>query len=166
MKKEDKKGTNKKKIKWLIVGYSLLFISVLTFCLLNYEEFAFCFAEILYLALFFILTLPFIIGIEVTNKKVIYPLYYVAILLLTWGANTLTYFTYSSLTLFLFAVSLTPIIYERLSNEKSKKLLRMVIPIFLLIISLFFMYGEIFGYTYYHHSMSNKILQVSLALKK
>ena len=71
MKKEDKKGTNKKKIKWLIVGYSLLFISVLTFCLLNYEEFAFCFAEILYLALFFILTLPFIIGIEVTNKKVI-----------------------------------------------------------------------------------------------
>ena len=116
MKKEDKKGTNKKKIKWLIVGYSLLFISILTFCLLNYEEFAFCFAEILYLALFFILTLPFIIGIEVTNKKVIYPLYYVAILLLTWGANTLTYFTYSSLTLFLFAVSLTPIIYERLSN--------------------------------------------------
>ena len=89
-----------------------------------------------------------------------------AILLLTWGANTLTYFTYSSLTLFLFAVSLTPIIYERLSNEKNKKLLRTVIPIFLLIISLFFMYGEIFGYTYYHHSMSNKILQVSLALKK
>ena len=35
MKKEDKTGTNKKKIKWLIVGYSLLFISVLTFCLLK-----------------------------------------------------------------------------------------------------------------------------------
>ena len=103
MKKEDKKGTNNKKIKWLIVGYSLLFISILTFCLLNYEDFAFCFFEIVYLALFFILTLPFIIGIEVTNKKIIYPLYYVVILLLTWEANTLTYFTYSSLTLSFFA---------------------------------------------------------------
>lgn len=166
MKKEDKNGTNNKKIKWLIVGYSLLFISILTFCLLNYEDFAFCFFEIVYLALFFILTLPFIIGIEVTNKKIIYPLYYVVILLLTWEANTLTYFTYSSLTLSLFAVSLTPILYERLSNEKNKKLLRIVIPIFLLIISLFFMYGEIFGYTYYHQLMSNKILQISFVLKK
>lgn len=166
MKKEDKNGTNNKKIKWLIVGYSLLFISILTFCLLNYEDFAFCFLEIVYLALFFILTLPFIIGIEVTNKKIIYPLYYVTILLLTWGANTLTYFTYSSLTLSLFAVSLTPILYERLLNEKNRKLLRIVIPTFLLIISLFFMYGEIFGYTYYHHFMSDKLLQCSLDLKK
>lgn len=78
MKKEDKKGTNKKKIKWLIVGYSLLFIFLSISYLLSNKLPDIWSYETLYFSVIYFLTLPFILGIEIPKKKIIYPLYFLA----------------------------------------------------------------------------------------
>lgn len=105
---------NKKKIKWLILGYLLLFVILLAFYLINSTALMENRYEVIYLSLVYVLTLPFIVGREVIHKKVIYPLYFLLAILLSLFAYKITYFAYSIVTLFLFAVSVTPIIYQKL----------------------------------------------------
>lgn len=133
---------NKKKIKWLILGYLLLFVILLSFYLINSTALMENCYEVIYLSLVYVLTLPFIVGRKVIHKKVIYPLYFLLAILLSLFAYKITYFGYSIVTLFLFAVAVTPIIYQKLSKNNLKKTFRVLIPLLLLIISVAYIFNE------------------------
>lgn len=142
MDEKEKKVKNKKKIICLILGYILLFIVLLAFYLVNSTTLLENYYEVIYLSLMYILTLPFIVGREVTHKKVIYPLYFLLAILLSLFAYKITYFYYSIITLLLFAVAVTPIIYQKIQKNNLKKTFRVLIPLLLLIISVAYIFNE------------------------
>lgn len=143
MKKEDKKGTNKKKIKWLIVGYSLLFIFLSISYLLSSKFPDIWSYETLYFSTIYFLTLPFVLGIEIPKKKIIYPLYFLAAIAISWITYRETYLCYSLFTLLVFTISVTPLLYPKTLNNKVRKVLRIVIPIIFLAGSIFLVYQEL-----------------------
>ena len=69
MEKDDKKGKDKRKIKYLIIGYVLLFIFLSISYLLDNKFVGIWSYETMYFSVIYFLTLPFILGIDVPKKK-------------------------------------------------------------------------------------------------